>query len=824
MPMDIDAAVGDGATAAAPAEATIRATLTSIRWQERGRVIAVARSDKAPRTLHVIGEMVDPTIGACYEFTGTLAFNDKYQTHEMRFVAYRTILPSDSDGIRRYLIDVAKWVGPTTATAIVAEFGANTLDVIRDQPHRLTHIPGLTAARVEELRSSLASNAAREAAMIEINSIIGGAMPPAIVRRAIKEWGSDAAHRIRENPFVLTQLHGVGFASADAVRRRLGIADSDLIRHAAAAVHVVREQAGMRGHTVLRQAAALAAVRQIVGEPHPEIFGDAMPMELVKCDGGDGGNGGDGGDSSNSGGSGNSSKVAEPLIALERLVVAEQYIASKIATQLHSAATEPWPIDTTGLGADQAEAVSRFADSAVFILCGAPGTGKTYTVARIVDSARRAGKTVLLCAPTGKAAKQMATALSGVVGDYGSGGGGATTIHSLLEPQVDEDTGAFTFMRGEHDPLQCDLLVVDEFSMVDVPLAASLLRALAPDSRLLIVGDHYQLSSVGPGAVLRDLLAAGVPSFELREIKRNAGRIVRACHAIKDGVYPRPSDRLDLSAGENWRHVEVAGTDGIVGVVEELIRNKLPAMGIEPTWQSQVITATNESGPLSCERLNGVVRALLNPVARDTPGVPFRVGDKVVRTKNGFAPSAFNGDGATKTPSGTVPAASSATKAAGSATPDEVRIVNGDLGTVEDVTARHVVVQLRYPDRRVVLPRGEHHLRQAYCLTCHKMQGSEVDVVILPLHRSSMSTPVVSREWVYTAFSRAKRFLVTVGVLDSIRGALRRVSTAMRETSLVSAFGGASCESGGVRAHLRPRPDRRAARDTRSRDPKTMGD
>ena len=741
---------------------TLRGTVTRIRYAENGRAIVeiqVAASSstgpdgkRRPWKMTALGSMVEPTIGQLYEFSGKVMFNDQYKNHQITFDSYRTILPTDHEGIFSYLVDVARWVGPATAKKLVDTFGSQTLTVIKEETQKVSelHLEGLTSERIEEMRKSLVENEATEAATIEVNNLLAGALGPATARKAIRKWGCNAPTLIKSNPFILTTLSGVGFLSADAVRNKIGLDPGDLRRHRAALVHVLSENAARFGNTFMPLASAIAETNKLVGTLRPEMLADCESDSELE--------------------------LGQATISLKDLSASERYIAHKLTDMLRLVDTraekEPSKcpaFDCAGLADDQTEAVKAFECSPVFALVGAPGTGKTYTVARIVDSLRKAGITVALAAPTGKAAKQMAVALGQTCG------GNAVTIHSLLEPTVDEDSGEFYFQRDESLPLDCNVLVLDEVSMIDARLMRSLLKAVPATCRLLLVGDHYQLPSVGPGAVLRDLLRAGLPHFELKTIKRNAGLIVKACHAIKDGRCPTPAAKLDLDGGSNWRHIEAADPESIKHVIHTLISKTLPGLGIDKLWGQQLISPVNERGPLSCDALNELAQGLLNPGAVPVDKLAFRIGDKVVRCKNG------NTKGVALPEEGK-------TEGVQDRGDGEIRVVNGDIGVVEDIDKRHITVKFLYPARRAFIRRTEHHLKLAYCLTCHKMQGSEVDAVVLPLHRSLARLPMVSREWLYTAVSRAKRTLITVGDLDALAPMVRRVGTNQRNTMLRQLF------------------------------------
>lgn len=733
---------------------TIRGTITQIHYSERGYTIAKILVDAAsrkasdgtrrPSTMKVLGSMIDPQVHQLYEFTGSVEFNSKFCSHDMRFESYRTILPTDNDGIFSYLVDTARWVGPSTAKALIEAFGDQTLEVIKNDHARVVALglANLGADRLSDMAESLRRNEKLEAATIEVNNLLAGILGPSVTRKAVTRWGCDAGTILRANPFELMRLHGVGFVSADAVHKKLGLDPQDIQRHAAAVCHVLGEAAARNGHTVVPMVHVAMEGQRLVGGLRQDVWTACEADQLAESDG--------------------------VTASLGELAAAERYVASRItvmsALRTANTAARCFPsIPADGLAEDQIAAVEAFRWASVFCLVGAPGTGKTYTLARIVKTLQDAGLIVDLCAPTGKAAKQMSLALANTCG------GTAVTIHSLLEPTVDEDSGEFRFGRDEAAPLECDVLVVDELSMVDIRLMRSLLRAVRDTTRLLLVGDPYQLPSVGPGAVLRDLLRAGVPAFELRQIKRNAGDIVRACHAIKDGRSPAglACGKLDLDGGHNWRHIEAANPEQIRDVIERLVRDLLPKMQLNMMWDVQVISPINEKGELSCDAVNKLLRPILNAGFETVGKFPLAVGDKVLRTKNAQVDGreieneqvADGGDG-------------------------KIRVVNGDIGIIREISDKTVTVEFKYPGRLANLKRSEHDLKLAYCMTCHKLQGSECQVVILPIHQSFARMPMVTREWIYTAMSRAKRFLVTVGDVDALDGIVPRVGMHQRQTML----------------------------------------
>lgn len=332
--------------------------------------------------------------------------------------------------------------------------------------------------------------------------------------------------------------------------------------------------------------------------------------------------------------------------------------------------------------------------------------------------------------------------------------------------------------------------------MVDVKLGASLVNAVANGSRLIIVGDPNQLPSVGAGSVLRDLIAAGVPTATLTEVQRNSGRIVRACHAILGGSAPDPSPKVDLPNGENWVHLEIPDPMQIAQQVVKLHESAKRNGNYDPEWDMQVISPEKRKPGVGCNYLNKLLADLLNPYRKMDPAkvesddmgapVPFERGDKVIRTKNGLCDRMVNAAEC----DGDSPLFRWDGRRYGLI---ETDIVNGDMGTVLDIVQEgdnwYVVVQFRTPDRLCRLPYGECHLELAYAVTCHKSQGSGFKYVIVPVHDSfyfntRTGEGLWNREMIYTLLSRAETLLVTVGSAQAIRSAVGRPTVQRRKTRL----------------------------------------
>jgi len=407
---------------------------------------------------------------------------------------------------------------------------------------------------------------------------------------------------------------------------------------------------------------------------------------------------------------------------------------------------------------EQLSAVEMVKNNYVSILTGGPGTGKTTTIKEILTWAQSKKMSVIQCAPTGKAAKRMEEATN-----YPS-----STIHKALGATMEK--GKFVFFYGETCPLLTDLIIVDEVSMVTNNLMASLLRAIDKRTKILFVGDQGQLPSVGVGAVLRDFLDSGVvPHIQLTKIHRNSGDIVKVCHAIQKGEKPVASSELDIKSGKNFRHIEASTPEKIIDIICQVVM-KMKDRGYDPVWDVQVISPTNVKTNLSCENLNSVLQGLLNPKGKavdsgdDKNGNKngskngngkdykniFRIKDKVIQTKNEQM--------------------------------NEGYIVNGDLGFIKSFEKTNMKVNFLWPDREVAIPQKKNDLLLAYCITCHRMQGSEAPVVIIPVHKCFGN--FVTRSWIYTAISRAKDICFTVGQFRAVEQAAKRIDMDLRLTML----------------------------------------
>ncbi len=451
----------------------------------------------------------------------------------------------------------------------------------------------------------------------------------------------------------------------------------------------------------------------------------------------------------------------------------------------------PSPVDCPGLSDHQRSELTRAFAGPLGILAGRPGTGKTFVLAAVIRAL--GGRRIAVAAPTGKAAVRVTESLQAIGIDLQ-----ATTMHRLLG--VEPVGGGWEFTHNEENHLPFDFLFVDEFSMCDVPLAASLLAARPASCHVLLVGDPGQLSPVGHGAPLRDLMAAGVPSGTLTEIRRNSGRIVEACKDIAEKHTFTPSLILDLAAGENLVWIERARPEQQIVELRNFLERLRCGDKYDPVWDCQVIVPVNEKSPLARKVLNRNLQGFLNPDGEQAKGNPFRVGDKIICISNGFARTDKDWRatiGRTVAQDAIYTYYATATGQVGITRDGKTRVANGELGQVRSVSPKWFTVFLQCPDRLLIIPRGAGNEETgdtgcnwelAYGITVHKSQGSEWPIVVVMVDSYPGAVRLVDRHWIYTALSRGKEFMVGIGQLSLARQACQKSHMRLRKTFLVESI------------------------------------
>jgi exodeoxyribonuclease V alpha subunit len=654
--------------------------------------------------------------------------NDRSHGQQFKTQFMRTSAPTSVDGIQSYLgSGMVRGIGPVYARKLVMAFGEKVFDVIEAEPARLREVAGIGPVRAKRITAAWAEQKIVREIMVFLHDHGVGTVRAV---RIFKTYGADAVQVMTENPYRLARdIRGIGFKTADAIAMNLGIEKSAMIR-IRAGISYALTKAMDQGHCGLPNA-ELAPLAVELLEVQIALVLTALDLELAE-------------------GTVIAAEVGETrCVFLAGLYRAEQLIAERLLrlaggplpwAVIDPDKALPWIEQKTGLALapSQDAAIRRALVSKVMVITGGPGVGKTTIVNAILRILSAKGVSLLLCAPTGRAAKRMTEAT----------GFEARTIHRLLE--VDARGGGFK--RDGDNPLECDLLVVDETSMVDVMLMQALMKAVPDNAALLIVGDIDQLPSVGPGQVLADIITSNaVPVVRLTEVFRQAAqsRIITSAHRINEGLIP------DLSRPEgesDFYFVEANDPETAVVRIVDLVKTRIPQrFGLDPIRDIQVLCPMNRGG-VGARSLNIELQAALNPAgARKVErfGWTFAPGDKVMQIENDY----------------------------------DKEVYNGDIGYIDDVDPDAGELTASFDGRQVTYGFGElDTLVPAYAETIHKSQGSEYPAVVIPVLTQHYT--MLQRNLLYTGVTRGKKLVVLVGQKKAVAIASRNASGRRRWSKL----------------------------------------
>ena len=700
---------------------TVEGSVDAVIFQneENGYTVLLLRVDGEDEPITVVGCIPCAAAGEGMTVTGVWV-NHPVHGPQLSAESVERRLPQEEEDIVSYLSSgILKGIGPSTAQRLVERFGADTLRVLEEEPERLKTIKGITAKKAMELSEAFRSLTGLRQVM---EFLARYDLPVYLAMAVQRTYGDNALQMLRDDPYILSRAQfGVDFAVADAIAISMGFGGDDPCRLRAAIEYELAHNAG-NGHVFLPREKLLAATAQLV-----DVDTDMVEAALDKLI--------------------DSFAVVEQPIAnvrgcyLPRLYQAETFVAQRLLSMLRAPVEQLRQVDKTidaiekeqgvSYAPLQRQAVRMAAEGGVLLLTGGPGTGKTTSLRGIVALYRRMGLDVALLAPTGRAAKRL-----GEVTDCD-----AQTIHRALGMSYNDLTGQVAFKKNGNDPLEAHAVIVDEMSMVDLELMQALLEALRPGCRLVLVGDPDQLPSVGAGNVLGDLLRSTVvPTVSLTQVFRQAEQsaIIRNAHAVNMGQPPQ----LDSNQGDFFFLCR-RSPDRLVQTVVELCRDRLPKNMNIPAEQIQVLSPTRK-GACGTVSLNRALQAALNPPSpqkrqKQWGDVTFRVGDRVMQTKNNYDVLWEKDDGT-----------------AGSG------IFNGDVGVIQDIDSSGELIVLRFDDRTATYTADLlSQLDMAYAITVHKSQGSEYPAVILVSAPAAPSLMV--RGVLYTAITRARRMLIMVG-------------------------------------------------------------
>ncbi len=675
----------------------------------------------------VVGHAAMITAGEFVQISGTW-INDRTHGQQFRASFLKVTPPTTMEGIERYLGSGMIWgIGPVYAKRLVRAFGEAVFDLIEQQPARLREVTGIGAKHAARIIAGWAEQKVIREIMLFLHA---NGVGTSRAVRIYKTYGNEAVRVISENPYRLARdIRGIGFRTADQIAAKVGIEKTALVRVRAGISYALAE-AMNEGHCGLPLAELTALTGKLLDVPEP-LIETALERELEAGD-----------------------IVADQMEGrhcafLAGLYRAEQTIAERLQLlvsgvpswpPIDAATALPWVERRTGLqlAKSQREAVRLALASKVLVITGGPGVGKTTLVNSILKIVIAKQVRVALCAPTGRAAKRLSE----------STGLEAKTIHRLLE--TDPRTGEFR--RTEEHPLECDLLVVDEASMIDVLLMRSLLRAVPDESGLLIIGDVDQLPSVGPGQVLADIIAANVlPVVGLTEVFRQAAgsRVITNAHRINRGQMP---ELTNGNAPSDFYFIDAEQPEDGVAKIVAVVRDRIPkAFGLNPIRDVQVLCPINRGG-LGARSLNIELQKALNPPGEtyvERFGWTYGAGDKVMQVENDY----------------------------------DREVYNGDLGIVQGIDEEEAELVVAFDGRDVRYGFGElDELVLAYATTIHKSQGSEYPAVVIPL--VTQHYMMLARNLLYTGVTRGKRLVVLVGQRKALAIAVRSQGSHRRWSKL----------------------------------------
>ena len=712
-----------------------------------------------PELVTVVGNLVSVNPGESLILQGTWVNTARYG-RQFKIERYETILPANIMGLRKYLgSGLIKGIGPKMAARIVNKFGMDTMDVIEQAPEKLARIPGIGRKRVKMIRQAWDAQREIKNVMLFLQS---HDVSTAHAAKIYKTYENDAIPVVTENPYRLADdIYGIGFVTADTIAQKLGM-EKDAPQRVQAGIKYVLSQKADEGHVFQHRVELIEACQEIleqepeaievgilalsekeeiilpaysIEQPSQEI--EELVIPIVEEE---------------------ESQTAPPAADTDAIYLAPFYYAelgvanqfSRLLSSRNRERNSPLDIDTSlrhlememhiRFAPQQREAIHTALSEQAMILTGGPGTGKTTTTVGMIRLFEAEGRRIALTAPTGRAAKRLSETT----------GREAKTIHRLLEFSPQENG----FKRNRRNPLEADVVIVDEMSMVDMVLMNRFMQAIRPGATLILIGDTDQLPSVGAGNVLRSLIDSGkIPVIKLTEIFRQAQQsmIVTNAHRINTGELPQ----LTGPADRNFFFIEETEPEAAAELICSLISERLPRhYNYHPMDDIQLLCPMRR-GVLGSENLNKRLQEVLNPGGETSNSEAirgwqaFRVGDKVMQVRNNY----------------------------------DYEVFNGDIGRIIGINSVDKKVRVQFPDKRVdydMADLGE--LVLAYATTIHKAQGSEYPAVVIPLHTQHYL--MLQRNLLYTGITRAKERVVIVGTRQALSLCIRNNQVMERNSYL----------------------------------------
>lgn len=686
--------------------------------QENGYSVMRVKVKDYADLVTLVGNLLDVPVGAVLLCDGVWKMDKRYGR---QFVCetWEEVMPATVYGIEKYLgSGLVKGIGPKFAHLIVERFGTETIDIIEEDIERLYEVPGIGKKRVEKIRESWEKQKDIKNVMLFLQQY---GVSTAYAAKIYRQYGKESIDQVKENPYRLADdIWGIGFKTADGIAGKMGYGKNDLRRCRSGIQYTLNELAD-EGHVYAVEEQLIEAAGKLL-EADREPIVQAMAGMIA----------------------------SEDLIREQEAIYLPPFYHSERGTARRllalmtsrSSALFEGNIDiqaiekATGVGYDdvQVAAIRQAVRSRVMVLTGGPGTGKTTTTQGIIAAYRAAGLRVLLAAPTGRASKRMSEAT----------GMEAKTIHRLLEFNPQDG-----YKRNDDNPLEGDVLIVDECSMIDIILMYNLMKAIPVQMRLILVGDIDQLPSVGAGNVLRDIIDSGqVPVIRLTRIFRQAqsSRIVMSAHAINQGRYPDTSNGKDT----DFFFIRKDDPEQVAEEIVKLVKHRLPKAYNQPLSNIQVLTPMQRS-VVGAGNLNMLLQQALNTstLGISRGGINYRLGDRVMQIRNNYDKNVFN----------------------------------GDIGIIEKVNMEDRTLCIRFDDSLVEYEASElEEVTLAYATTIHKSQGSEYPIVVIPVLMTHFV--MLQRNLIYTGITRAKKICVLIGQPKALAYAIRNLTVNKRNTRL----------------------------------------
>lgn len=698
----------------------IRCVVERITYQnpDNGYSVLKVRVKGYDEPIPLVGNLLDVTVGSVLLAEGDWRVDVKYGRQFM-VEKWEETMPATLYGIEKYLgSGLIKGVGPKCAKQIVSVFGLDTISVIEDSPDKLLAVPGIGKKRINMIKESWERQKEIKNIMLFLQ---GYGVSTGFAAKIYKAYGNESIGKVKENPFCLADdVWGIGFKTADGIAEKLGFGKESFVRCRSGLMYTLNELAD-EGHTFASREQLIQKGVSLLEAPEPAVTSALEKMLMAEdlvLDG--------------------------EAIYLPPFYYAETGTANKLRNLTAAPASKDLPEEVpltdiqrmSGIRYDavQIDAITQAARSKIMVLTGGPGTGKTTVTQGIIAMYRAFGLEVLLAAPTGRAAKRMTEAT----------GLESKTIHRLLEFKPPEG-----YQHNEENPLEGDILIVDESSMIDVILMNALLKAIPTHMRLILVGDIDQLPSVGAGNVLRDIIDSGsIPVVRLTKIFRQAqsSRIVMNAHRINGGKFP------DISNGRStdFFFLEEEDPEQAARQIVDLVKRRLPKAYRVPTSSIQVLTPM-QRGVAGAANLNLLIQEAVNPtdILLRRSGLTFRLHDRVMQIKNNYDKEVFN----------------------------------GDTGSIQNVDLENRTLSVLFDERTVEYDATElDELALAYATTIHKSQGSEYPIVVMPVLMTHYV--MLQRNMLYTGITRAKKLLVLIGSRKALRYAVHNVTVTGRNTRL----------------------------------------